>query len=100
MAADDRAATLALSSEPANDGSAPQPIDELFRALQDRTYTYDLYQALRRLECAYRDWPRVGTAARPAEEPVRFGQAVSLTAALSLVVVAMAALALGSRRIA
>ena len=81
MAADDRAATLALNSEAANDGSAPLRIDELLRALQERPYAFDLYHALRRLECAYREWPRVGTAARPADEPVRFGQAVSLAAA-------------------
>jgi type VI secretion system protein ImpH len=83
MAADDRAATLALIREAANDASAPLQIDELFSALQERTYAYDLYHALRRLENAYREWPRVGTAARPAEEPVRFGQAVSLAAAPS-----------------
>jgi type VI secretion system protein ImpH len=83
MAADNRAATLALISEAANDASEPLAIDELFSALQERTYAYDFYHALRRLECAYRAWPRVGTAARPAEEPVRFGQAVSLAAAPS-----------------
>jgi len=81
MAADDRAATLALISEVANDASAPPQLDELWKALQERGYAFDLYQALRRLECAYREWPRIGMAARPAEEPVRFGQAVSLAAA-------------------
>ena len=82
MAADDRATARALKEQSAaNDASSELPVDALLRALQDKPYAFDLYQALRRLECAYRDWPRVGTAARPAEEPVRFGQAVSLTAA-------------------
>jgi type VI secretion system protein ImpH len=81
MAADDRAATLAV--EPANDASASLEVDALLRRLQEQPYAFDLYQALRRLECAYRAWPRLGTATRPAEEPVRLGQAVSLKAAAS-----------------
>ncbi|HET8939706.1 MAG TPA: type VI secretion system baseplate subunit TssG [Polyangiales bacterium] len=84
MAADDRTTALALTEQTAaNDADAELPVDALLRALQHKPYAFDLYQALRRLECAFRDWPRVGTAARPAEEPVRFGQAVSLTAAPS-----------------
>jgi type VI secretion system protein ImpH len=82
MAADDRAATLALiNAGVANDASRTLQVDALLSALQAQPYAFDFYQALRRLECAYRDWPRLGTAARPAEEPVRFGQALSLTAA-------------------
>lgn len=84
MAADDRATALALTDQAAaNDAPTELPVDAFLRALQEKPYAFDLYQALRRLECAYRDWPRVGTAARPAEEPVRFGQALSLTAAPS-----------------
>lgn len=77
MAAYDRAATFALKIEPANDTAAP----ELLRALAERAYAFDFYHALRRLECAYREYPRVGAATRPADERVRFGQAPSLTAA-------------------
>lgn len=82
MAADDRAKALTLA-EPAiaNDRSGELPVDAFLRALQEQPHAFDFYQALRRLECAYRQWPRLGTAARPAEEPVRFGQALSLTAA-------------------
>jgi type VI secretion system protein ImpH len=88
MAADDRAATLALIRDaaapaPANDASSALQVDALLQALQAEPHAFDLYQALRRLECAYRNWPRWGTAARPSEEPVRLGQAVSLTAAPS-----------------
>jgi type VI secretion system protein ImpH len=43
-------------------------------ALADAPYRYDFYQTLRRLECAYRDKPRLGSALRPVDEPVRLGQ--------------------------
>ena len=46
----------------------------LFGALATAPYRYDFYQTLRRLECLFDDKPRVGRAARPAEEAVRFGQ--------------------------
>jgi len=83
MAADDRAATLALMSQAANDVAAPAPPDAhaLLEGLRDHPDAFDFYQALRRIEHAYRGWPRLGAAARPIDEPVRFGQAVSLTAA-------------------
>lgn len=91
MAADDRAATPAVitqledltAQQPANDAAGALALDTLLVALRERPHSFDLYQALRRIEHAYRQWPRVGTAARPSEEPVRFGQAVSLTAAPS-----------------
>jgi type VI secretion system protein ImpH len=37
-------------------------------------YQYDFYASLRRLECLHPGMPRWGTALRPADEPVRFGQ--------------------------
>lgn len=43
-------------------------------ALRDHATAYDFYAALRLLECAHPDAPRIGQAARPREEPVRFGQ--------------------------
>jgi len=45
-----------------------------FTALALAPYRYDFYQTLRRLECLHDRSPRWGRAARPAEEPVRFGQ--------------------------
>ena len=39
---------------------------------------FDFHQTLRRLEHAFRESPRWGTAARPSEEPVRLGQDPSL----------------------
>jgi type VI secretion system protein ImpH len=37
-------------------------------------YRFDFYQALRRLECLYREQPRWGEALRPGDERVRLGQ--------------------------
>jgi type VI secretion system protein ImpH len=52
---------------------------ELLRALASEPHRFDLFQALRRLECAFRDRPRWGEALRPADEPVRLGQEPSLS---------------------
>lgn len=46
--------------------------------LRVAAYEYDFFQALRRLECAFPDHPRWGTALRPADEPVRLGQEATL----------------------
>ena len=50
----------------------------LLRALADRPYQFDFYQALRRLEAVHPDSPRVGRSLRPIDDPVRFGQEPSL----------------------
>jgi type VI secretion system protein ImpH len=39
-----------------------------------RPYAFDFYYVLRRLEAARPDMPRLGEAARPADEPIRLGQ--------------------------
>ena len=50
----------------------------LLAALKQAPGRFDFYQALRRLECAYRDRPRLGEARHPQEEPVRLSQEASL----------------------
>ncbi len=40
--------------------------------------SFDFHVALRRLEVAFPDKPRLGQAGRPADEPIRLGQAPSL----------------------
>lgn len=64
MAAEDRQETRALA---------------LLQALQAEPERFDLFQALRRLECVFRDRPRWGEALRPADEPARLGQEAALT---------------------
>jgi type VI secretion system protein ImpH len=56
---------------------------ELDRRLQEKPYAFGLFSALRRLECAHPDSPRVGTAVRAGKEPVRLAQEPSLAFAPS-----------------
>jgi type VI secretion system protein ImpH len=55
----------------------------LFTALARAPWTFDLFQALRRIEAAFPDRPRLGHALRPAEEPVRISQEASVAFAPS-----------------
>ncbi|HEX7986761.1 MAG TPA: type VI secretion system baseplate subunit TssG, partial [Duganella sp.] len=50
----------------------------LLRRLETEPAAFDFYAALRQLECAYPELPRIGLAARPRDEAVRFGQQPSL----------------------
>src|SRR5690606_14796173 len=50
----------------------------LLAHLQSQPQAYELFEALRRLECAHPGKPRLGQAARPLDEPVRLGQRASL----------------------
>jgi type VI secretion system protein ImpH len=57
-------------------------------AMARAPWRYDFFQALRLVENRHPDKPRLGTARRPADEPVRLGQSTELTfapAALSAV---------------
>lgn len=50
----------------------------LFQALTREPHRFDLYQALRRLECAFAGRPRLGRSRRAGDDPVRLGQVPSL----------------------
>jgi type VI secretion system protein ImpH len=67
MASPDRTATHAV--EAADDG---------FAALSRAPYAFHFFQALRRLECHYRDRPRLGKATRLDDDPLRLAQEPSL----------------------
>jgi type VI secretion system protein ImpH len=64
-------------------GPTSDPLAQL-AALQERPYAFDFFEAMRRVECAWPLLPRLGTAARPADEPVRLGQKPSLDFAASM----------------
>jgi type VI secretion system protein ImpH len=51
----------------------------LVAELERAPHQFDFYQALRRLECAAADHPRLGESARAKEDPVRLGQEPSLS---------------------
>lgn len=48
------------------------------RALEEAPSRFGFYSALRRLECAHPDRPRLGQSPRPSADPVRLGQEPSL----------------------
>jgi len=52
-------------------------------ALQREPYRFDYFQAVRQLECANPEKPRIGRSQRPVDDPVRFGQTPSLAFAAS-----------------
>jgi len=59
--------------------------DEYLQKLQEKPFDHDFLFALRKLETLYPNKPRTGTAARPQDEPVRFGQEPSLAFAPSTI---------------
>ncbi len=50
----------------------------LTEALRKEPFQYGFFHALRLIECAYPDKPLIGQSKRPIDDPVRFGQEVSL----------------------
>lgn len=74
--------------------SAPSPVDGLASAKQGpdplpaiaaAPFRYDFFHAMRLLDAHHADKPRLGTARRPQDEPVRLGQAVELSFAPSAI---------------
>lgn len=55
----------------------------LLTALQREPYRFDFYEAVRRLECAFADRPRLGRSTRASEDPVRLAQTPELGFAAS-----------------
>lgn len=56
---------------------APDPLI-YFRALEDKPFSFDFFQAMRRIECLHPTKPRLGSALRPIDEPVRLAQEPSM----------------------
>jgi type VI secretion system protein ImpH len=50
----------------------------VFAEIEERAANFDLFAAMRRIENAFVDKPRLGDAMRPGEEPIRFAQEPSL----------------------
>lgn len=57
--------------------------DRLVEELCSEPWKHDFFQAVRRIECAYPELPRIGKSKRLRHDPVRFGQFVSLAFATS-----------------
>ncbi len=54
-------------------GSPPEPLGSA-AAMVDEPWSYDFFQALRRIECEAADRPRLGHSVRLADDPLRLGQ--------------------------
>ncbi|MFM8330686.1 MAG: type VI secretion system baseplate subunit TssG [Candidatus Methylumidiphilus sp.] len=54
------------------------PTHALIAALRQEPWRFDFFQAMRLLECHYADQPRLGTALKAADDPLRLAQAVEL----------------------
>lgn len=61
---------------------APDPLS-YFRMLEDQPFSFDFFQALRRIECLYPNKPRLGKGLRPIDEPLRLAQEPSMAFAPS-----------------
>lgn len=61
------------------DRDTTHDLTSIVEALAQRPYEFGFYSALRRIECLYAQRPRLGTAKRPGDEPIRLGQEVALT---------------------
>ena len=53
--------------------------------LEDAPGTYHFYAALRHIECAYPQLPRIGYSLRPQDDAVRFGQQISMAFAPAMI---------------
>ena len=53
--------------------------DAVMRELTERPGSFDLFQALRRIEASHPELPLLGDALRPVDEPIRFAQEPALT---------------------
>ena len=69
----------------AGEGRTASDAVALGRELQDEPFRFDFFQAVRRLECAYRDKPRIGHSLRAADDPVRLAQEPTLAFAPSTI---------------
>lgn len=63
----------------AHDAPRRSGAEAVLARLEAEPWRYDLFAALRRIEAAFADRPRLGEAMRPADEPLRFAQEASLT---------------------
>ncbi len=51
---------------------------KLLEQLAQEPYTFDFFQAVRRMDCEHPDNPQTGESVRLADDPIRFGQEPSL----------------------
>lgn len=52
--------------------------EAVLKRISESPFEYDLFAALRQVECAFDQMPRLGEAKRPRDEAIRIGQDISL----------------------
>jgi len=62
-----------------------QPAHTVMRDLETSAREFDLFEALRCLQCAFPGKPAIGASCRAADDPVRFGQKPSLSFAATAI---------------
>ena len=72
------AAAPRVRPESSSPATAGRDAAELRAALAAAPWRFDFFQALRRIQCVYRDRPRLGRSTRASEDPIRLGQQPSL----------------------
>ncbi|MDR3567326.1 MAG: type VI secretion system baseplate subunit TssG [Syntrophobacteraceae bacterium] len=60
------------------DGEQTQYLRALLARLEEAPFEFGFFQALRLIECLYRDAPRLGVSRRPAEDRIRLAQEPSM----------------------
>ena len=71
--------TAVLPPLSAADADRPARVGHLLDSIAAQPWDWNYFQALRLIECRFPASPRLGTAPRPADEPVRLGQEPSLS---------------------
>ena len=69
----------AAASEGTESVSSRETPKAVFDAISAEPYRFDLFQAMRRIESAHPNLPRLGDARRPGDEPLRFVHDTALT---------------------
>ena len=59
-------------------GKSREKRNNLAVKLREESYKFGFFHALRLIECAYSDKPLIGQSKRPADDPVRFAQEITL----------------------
>ena len=61
------------------DRNKADDLTHLLKALEEKPYAFGFFSTLRRVECLYKERPRLGTSKRAVEEPIRLSQEPALT---------------------
>jgi type VI secretion system protein ImpH len=56
------------------DRTTAHDLAQLTEAIKEKPYEFGFFAVLRLIECLYPERPRIGTSARPADDPIRLGQ--------------------------